>query len=187
MLLFEHHPVITLGVRGRRSSILIGPSELARRGIEIRRADRGGDATWHGPGQIVGYPVVDLRRLGLSIPGFVLAVEEALVDWLDRHGARCVVRPGAPGVWTSGGSKMASVGVRVARGITTHGFALNLEGPLPGADAVAPCGMKDVRLTTLQEIAGRTMTPREAARGIADAVAVRLNMVANWEDDGPRR
>jgi lipoate-protein ligase B len=180
LLMFEHFPVVTLGVRGRASSFLIPPSELATRGIDLRRADRGGDATWHGPGQLVGYPVVDLRALRLSVPAFVLALEEALTRWLGDRGAACLVKKGSPGVWAPDGGKVVSIGVRVARGIATHGFALNLEGPLPGSEAIVPCGMSGVRLTTLQALTGRRVSPRGAAPGVAAAVAEGLGLACRY-------
>ncbi|MBI5525558.1 MAG: lipoyl(octanoyl) transferase LipB [Deltaproteobacteria bacterium] len=180
LLMFEHPPIVTLGVRGRGSSFLIPPSELATRGVDLWRADRGGDATWHGPGQLVGYPVVDLRVLHFAVPIFVLAVEEALIRWLGDRGAECIVKKGFPGVWTPDGGKIASIGVRVARGITTHGFALNLEGPLPGSETIAPCGMRGGRLTTLERLTGGRVPPREAAPGVAAAVAAGFGLACRY-------
>ena len=142
------------------------------------KADRGGDATWHGPGQIVGYPVVDLRALRLTVPAYVMALERGLIGWLARHGARCMILRGRPGVWAPGSRKIASVGVRVARGVTTHGFALNLTGDLPGADAIIPCGIPGAAYTTLACEAGASPDPAAAAPGIAAAIARALGMTA---------
>jgi lipoate-protein ligase B len=181
ILLFEHPPVITLGIRARAASVLISPDELARRGILIYRVGRGGDATWHGPGQLVGYPVVDLRALCLSVPAFVLALETALVRWLQAAGLAGEIRKGLPGVWT-GDRKVASVGVRVSRGMTAHGFALNLRGPMEGHEAIVPCGLAGVRLTTVEAETGRDIAPSDAARGVAAAVGEALGMRAVWHE-----
>ena len=182
LLMFEHPPTITTGVRARAASFLRTPGELARRGIVVCRADRGGDATWHGPGQIVGYPVVDLRALGLGVPAYVGALERSLIAWLASRGARGHVRHGFPGVWTAAGRKLASIGVRVARGIATHGFALNLRGGLEGADAIVPCGLRGVTLTTLEAETGAGASPAGAAPEIAAAVAAALGMGCLWHD-----
>ena len=182
LLMFEHPPTITTGVRTRAASFLRTPAELARKGIAVCTADRGGDATWHGPGQIVGYPVVDLRALALTVPAYVALLERGLIRWLNARGARCATRRGYPGVWTADGGKVASIGVRIARGIATHGFALNLRGDLPGADAIVPCGLKGVALTTLEAVTGIGADPAEVAPQIAAAVAAALTMGLSWAD-----
>jgi lipoate-protein ligase B len=182
LLLLEHPPTITTGVRSSPASFLRSPGELARSGVAVCAADRGGDATWHGPGQLVGYPVVDLRALSLPVPGYVDALERGLVAWLAGRGARCGARPGLPGVWTAGGRKIASIGVRVARGIATHGFALNLRGDLFGADAIVPCGLAGVALTTLEAETGDGPAPSDAARGVAAAIATALRMELAWPE-----
>jgi lipoyl(octanoyl) transferase len=165
--MFEHPPTVTLGIRSRPSSVLLTPGELARRGVTLHRADRGGDAAWHGPGQLVGYPIVRPAALGFSVPGYVRAVEEALKRWVSGLGGEARIDPGRPGLWDGGGSKVASVGVRLRGGVSAHGFALNLHGPLPGCEAVVPCGLPGISYTTVQALTGRVVTPGDAALGVA--------------------
>ncbi|MFA6034381.1 MAG: lipoyl(octanoyl) transferase LipB [Myxococcota bacterium] len=176
LLMFEHTPSITLGVRTAASSVLLADDELARRGITCYRTDRGGDATWHGPGQLTGYPVVDLKTLGLTVPAYVGALETAIMEWLEERGAQAVRIKGRPGVWMNGREKIASIGVRVSNGVATHGFALNLCGPMPGSDAIVPCGLRGVRLVTLESARGPVVKPAEAAPGVAARLASALGM-----------
>lgn len=180
--MFEHPPTITMGVRAKPSSVLITKDELATRGLALVKSDRGGDATWHGPGQLVGYPVVNLRELGLTIPEYVSALEEGIKSWLLGFGLDCLTQAGRPGVWAPGGGKIASIGVRVVRGIAAHGFALNLSGALPGSEAIVPCGLPGVRLTTLEAETGDVLEAREAAPAVARGVGAALGMNTEFYD-----
>ena len=183
LLMFEHPPTITSGIRGTTGSLLIAREELVKEGVEFHPSDRGGDLTWHGPGQLVGYPVVSLSELGIGVPAFIHAMEAALISWLGGQGLECYAIEGRPGVWISPESKLASMGVAIRRGVTTHGFALNLSGPLYGSEFITPCGLGGVRLVSLDEYTGRRLKPIEAARGVAgclgDALGLRI-LFTDW-------
>lgn len=140
-LVFVEHPhVITMGRNGHRENLLAAPELLERAGIEFHHTDRGGDVTYHGPGQIVGYPVFDLRAWKRDVVAYIRGIEEALIEALGNFGIAAGRRAGAPGVWT-GESKIAAVGVHVSRWVTSHGFALNLETDLSYFRYIVPCGL----------------------------------------------
>lgn len=142
LLFVEHAPVITLGRGTAPGQLLASLEELARVGIAVHEADRGGGATYHGPGQIVGYPIVDLRRRGLGPRRFLRALEGAIAGCLREAGIDAIVRPGLTGVWTPRG-KIAAIGIAVRGGVTRHGFALNV-APEPDAFArIVPCGLRE--------------------------------------------
>src|SRR5439155_12741986 len=126
LLLLEHPPVFTLGRRGSYADILVPPERLRELGIEVHETNRGGLVTYHGPGQLVGYPIADLRRLAGDAPSYVSGLEETMIRALAEHGIAAFRDPAARGVWTSGG-KIGAIGVAVSRGITLHGFAINLQ------------------------------------------------------------
>ena len=174
LLLLEHPPTYTLGRAAPASQLLWSPGECARRGIEIVRADRGGGATYHGPGQLVGYAIVDLRGRGLGVRAFVAALEQAMIDLLALLGVRGERVPGRPGVWV-GGAKVAAIGLRCRRGVSTHGFALNVAPDLASYAGIVPCGLPDAAVTSLRELVRRPPTVAElvplAAACVASALA----------------
>lgn len=142
LLLVEHPPVVTLGRGTMREHLLVSATELRRRGIAVAETDRGGDVTYHGPGQIVGYPIVDLRRRGVSVRGFLRLLEGVLIDALGACGVEARRRSGLTGVWTSSG-KVAAIGISVRRGVTRHGFALNVDADLAPFELIVPCGLPE--------------------------------------------
>ena len=148
LLLLEHPHVYTLGRRGRPTDILATPRELSRLGVEVHHVDRGGEVTYHGPGQLVGYPIVNLRELGGGPLRFVRALEEVLIATLAEFEIAAVADERPTGVWV-GESKIAAIGVKVSRGVTTHGFALNVSPDLSYFDRIVPCGMPDVGITSM--------------------------------------
>ena len=163
LLLLEHPPVLTLGRNAHRANILASDEELAWRGIGVHEIDRGGDVTYHGPGQIVGYPIVDLRR---EFPGkegphlgaveYVRWLEEVLIRTCAEYGVLTQRIAGRTGVWTlSGGSipekKIAAIGVHISQGITSHGFAWNVTTDLRDFGLIVPCGIADCAVTSLEE------------------------------------
>jgi lipoyl(octanoyl) transferase len=154
LLLLEHPPVYTLGKNGDPANVLDAGD------IPVRRIDRGGDVTYHGPGQLVGYPIVDVRRLGVR--GFVESVEGSIVDLLRGLGVPSWRKPRCVGVWAAGG-KIASIGVRVSRGISTHGFALNVSNDLEPFARINPCGVPGCAVTSVSRELGRAATVEEAA------------------------
>lgn len=161
LLLCEHDPVITLGRSANASNVLAPPAELARRGIAVERISRGGDVTIHLPGQLVGYPVVRLRR---GVVDHMTAMSRALIAVLAELGVEASWRRDAPGLWVAG-AKICAFGVNVHRRVAIHGFALNVAiDPGPFA-LIVPCGLTGARLTSIAEIAGAAPSlPTIAAR-----------------------
>jgi lipoyl(octanoyl) transferase len=156
LLLVEHPHVLTLGVRGDggRSHILAPPELLATRGVEIHEAGRGGDITYHGPGQIVGYPIVDLKPDRQDVHRYVRDIEEVLIRTAADYGVEAGRVDGLTGVWV-GREKLAAIGVRIARWVTSHGFALNLTTDLDYFNLIVPCGIADRGVTSLARLLGR--------------------------------
>ena len=167
LLLLRHPPVITLGRATTPEQLLATPRRLAAVGITVAETDRGGGATFHGPGQLVGYLVVDLRRRGLGVRTYLRAIESALVVALHDIGIEAYTRPGLTGVWTPRG-KVAAIGVAVRRGITRHGFALGVRREAEGFEHIVPCGLRQP-VTTLEELGGPT-EERVLSAGIAPAL-----------------
>jgi len=148
LLLLEHPHAYTLGRRGKPSDILATQQELSRLGVEVHHVDRGGEVTYHGPGQLVGYPIVNLRAWGGGPLRFVRALEEVLIATLTEFEIAAEADERPTGVWV-GESKIAAIGVKVSRGVTTHGFALNVSPDLSYFDRIVPCGMPDVGITSM--------------------------------------
>lgn len=140
LLLLEHQPVVTIGRSGDRAHVLVPREALAARGIEWHEIERGGSATYHGPGQLVGYPLIDLRLLDEDVGRFVRTLEATVIDTLRDFGIDAGREPGYPGVW-AGGAKIAALGVAIKRRVTMHGFALNVNTPLDAFDIINPCGL----------------------------------------------
>ena len=156
----EHAPVVTLGRRAGVDDCVLSEAELARRGVAVRRTERGGLATYHGPGQLALYPIVDLRALGVR--RFVALLEAAALAVVEAAGLRGTTRAGTPGVWV-GEAKVAAVGVRVARGISSHGVAINLGGDLTPFTWIHPCGVPGGVAGALDQLGGRRLGLEEAA------------------------
>ena len=148
LLLLEHEPTITLGRGTKASSLPLSPEALAERGLTVAEVERGGDVTWHGPGQLVGYPILDLHGHRLDLHWYLRQVEEALIVALARMGLATERNPGHTGVWTSG-RKIASIGVHVRHWVTSHGFALNVSNDLGDFDLIVPCGISGVEMTSV--------------------------------------
>jgi lipoyl(octanoyl) transferase len=152
LLLLEHPPVITLGRNAKRSNVLVSEDQLARAGVEICECDRGGDVTYHGPGQLVGYPIFDLRGFAPRIGAvdFVRKLEEVLIRTCADFGVATHRVQGMTGVWTLWNeAKIAAIGVHISRGVTSHGFALNVSTDLDHFKLIVPCGIGDKPVTSL--------------------------------------
>jgi len=175
LLLLEHPPVLTLGRNAERKHVLASDEFLAYRGVEIHEINRGGDVTYHGPGQLVGYPILDLRSFAesgergrLGAVEYVRWVEEVLIRTCADFGVKTQRVAGRTGVWTlPGGSieekKIAAIGVHISRGITSHGFALNVTTDLRDFDLIVPCGITDRKVTSLElEVADASALTMEA-------------------------
>jgi lipoate-protein ligase B len=166
--LCEHDAVVSLGRSARREHLLVSEDELGRRGIDIARASRGGDVTYHGPGQLVGYPVFRVR----SVVGHVEAMVGVLADVVARYGVAASWRRDCPGLWV-GSAKLAAVGVHIHRRVAIHGFALNVSTPPEAFSVIVPCGLAQARVTSLVEL-GVTPPPLgELAAEIARTFAAR--------------
>jgi lipoyl(octanoyl) transferase len=160
--LLEHPPVFTLGMAADPSHV------LAPGTIPVIQIDRGGQVTYHGPGQLVVYPLVDVRRSPLSVRGLVVALEQAVVDYAGEHGIAAAGRRDAPGVYVAG-AKLASLGLRIRRGASYHGLALNVNMDLAPFARINPCGMAGLKVTQLKDLGG----PDEV-RSVADALGPRI-------------
>ena len=179
LLLVEHDPpVITTGRRPCAQHVLATPDQLARAGIQVHATLRGGDVTYHGPGQLVGYPILRLAAIGRGVRAYVHDLEEALIRALDRLGVSAGRAEGMTGVWV-GGRKIAAIGVAVSRGVTSHGFALNVTPDLSHFGLIVPCGLAGMGVTSLCECLGRQVTVEEVKPVVISAVAEALGLEAD--------
>jgi lipoyl(octanoyl) transferase len=154
LLLVEHDPVVTLGRGTRPESLPLPKPALEQRGVEVFEVERGGDVTFHGPGQLVGYPVLDLRHHREDLHWYLRRLEASLIGGLGRLGVTAGPNPGLTGVWTRG-RKIASIGIHVKQWVTFHGFALNVSTDLSYFDLIVPCGIRDVIMTSVADELGR--------------------------------
>ena len=180
LLLVEHPPVVTLGRGTKAGSLPLSRTQLERRGVEVFEVERGGDVTFHGLGQLVGYPIIDLRRHREDLHWYLRQLEAGLIDALGTLGIDAEVNPGLTGVWTKG-RKIASIGIHVKQWVTFHGFALNVNTDLSYFDLIVPCGIKDVTMTSVaRELVdsdpdSRWAQARSAVmRGVGDALGLRV-------------
>jgi lipoyl(octanoyl) transferase len=176
-LLFVEHPhVVTLGRNAKEQHVLASEDILARSGIELYETDRGGDVTYHGPGQIVGYPILDLREWKRDVHAYFSGVEQALIDALAIFGvdARRVPQRGYEGVWVDG-AKIAAIGVHISRWITSHGFALNMETDLSYFQYIVPCGL------TKPVCSLRSIGCRASREEVMRAIAISFASVFGYE------
>ena len=185
VLLLEHDSVYTLGRRGSEVEILFDTAALRARGIQVVRSDRGGLVTYHGPGQLVGYPIIDLGS-GPDVPGYVHALERALISTLADFSVTSTTVDGAPGVWV-GDAKVAAIGVHVSRGVTTHGFALNVSTDLQAFDGIIACGMPDKTTASIQALTGSSPSVETVAQRAAHHLAHALGRALSWLDAGAFR
>jgi len=166
LLIVEHPHVVTMGRNGHLENLLASPEILAGAGIELHYTDRGGDVTYHGPGQIVGYPIFDLREWKRDVVAYVRALEQVLIDALAEFGIVAERLPGATGVWI-GGAKVAAIGVHISRWVTSHGFALNLDTDLDYFKYIVPCGL--TRPVTSLRALGCAASRAEVTKSVAAA------------------
>jgi lipoyl(octanoyl) transferase len=163
LLLLEHPHVFTLGKAAIADHLLWDEGERAQRDVDVIWSDRGGEATYHGPGQLVGYPILDLAHFELTIPQYLEKLEESLIDYLAELGiASEPGGPGLTGVWTRG-EKVAAIGIKLNRSVVSHGFALNLTTDLEYFDGIIPCGHAEKRPTSVEELTGHRISTEDAA------------------------
>lgn len=166
LLLVEHPPVITLGRSSKDAHLLANRGQLAARGVEFFEVERGGDVTFHGPGQLVGYPIIDLKRHKRDLHWYLRQVEEVLIQALAQLGIPGERVPKYTGVWT-GDRKIASIGVHARDWVTWHGFALNVSTELSYFDLIVPCGIPAVRMTSVQRELGRPVALADVAHAVS--------------------
>ena len=168
LLLVEHDPVVTVSRRpAAREHVKVSEDELRGRGIALERTDRGGDVTYHGPGQLVAYPIVRLRDVGLTLTAYLRGLEVAVIATLKTFGVTGVTECGATGVWVGDGAaaaKVCAMGVRVRRGVTMHGLALNVDPDLSHFDTIDPCGLGNRPVTSLRRLRGGDCPPMLAVK-----------------------
>ncbi len=176
LLLLEHPPVITLGVRtrGQRAHVVASPDELTAAGVDVHDTGRGGDVTYHGPGQLVGYPILDLRPDRCDVHRYVRDLEEVLIRAAAAVGVQAGRVAGLTGVWAGAAgreAKVAAIGVRISRWITSHGFALNVDADLRNFALIVPCGIADRGVTSLETLAGRPLPGAAVEAAVVAAFA----------------
>lgn len=175
LLLLEHTPVITLGRNAKAANIIAAPELLARRGVEVFESDRGGDVTFHGPGQLVGYPIFDLRafpsnaenRKTLGAIEYVRRLEEVLIRTCASFSIPAKRIPGFTGVWTENDAKIAALGVHISRGVTSHGIALNVSTDLSFFNLIIPCGITSKPVTSMAKELGKLPAMEDVANTVS--------------------
>lgn len=181
LLLLEHPHVFTMGRAASADHLLWDDAEQSRREVDVIWSDRGGEATYHGPGQLVGYPILDLNHFGLTIPQYLERLEQSLINYMGELGIDA--QPGEPdltGVW-SRGEKVAAIGIKLNRSVVSHGFALNLTTDLEYFDGIVPCGHADKRPTSVEALTGRQIGTEDAARDYATHFANVFGARIEWE------
>lgn len=166
LLFTEHPPVYTLGKSGKQEHLLMSEERMAEAGIEFVHTNRGGDITFHGPGQIVGYPIIDLEQFSTDIGWYLRSLEEVIIRTLQHYGIEAGRSPGETGVWLDPevkikARKICAMGVRCSRWITMHGFALNVETDLSYFNNIIPCGIPDKQVTSIEKEIGRKVSKEE--------------------------
>lgn len=183
LILLEHPPTVTLGVRGRTGDLLLSEQELAVRGVSVYRTDRGGRTTYHGPGQLVAYPIMDLRSRRLSARDYVGLLEETVLRTLARFGVGGFRIDGKPGVWTGPRHKIASIGVKIHRRITFHGFSLNVNLPVDPGEWIISCGEPEIVLVSIGDLLERPVSMEGAKKAVAESFSEVFDV--QWEANSP--
>ena len=179
LLLLEHPHVYTMGRKGTAEHLLWDGAERERREVDLVWSDRGGDATYHGPGQLVGYPILDLSRNGLDLIVYLRTLEESLIAFLAELGLVGAAVPGLTGVWV-GDAKVAAIGVKFNGGVVSHGFALNLTTDLEYFEGIVPCGIADKKATSVEQLTANRLPTEAAAHGYAEHFARALRTELDW-------
>jgi len=165
LLLLEHPHVYTLGRNAKKENLLLPAEQLAARGAQVFEIDRGGDVTYHGPGQLVGYPILDLAQHRRDIAWYMRSLEEVFIAVASEYEIQAGRLGGAPGVWV-GNDKLVALGVHISRWVTSHGFAFNVNTDLRYFEWIVPCGLRDKGVTSLQKLLGRRVEMEEVAEKV---------------------
>ena len=180
LLLLEHPHVFTMGKAASSADILWDESERATREVDLIWSDRGGEATYHGPGQLVGYPIIDLAHFELTIPAYIHKLEQSVIEYLRELGVESEPgERGLTGVWSQG-EKVAAIGIKLNRSVVSHGFALNLTTDLQYFDGIVPCGHAEKRPTSVEALTGRRIDTATAAREYTRHFAGVFRATADW-------
>ena len=187
LILVEYPPVYTLGKSGKEANLLVNTDYLESLGATFHQTDRGGDITFHGPGQIVGYPILDLEREGIGLRAYIEAVEQTVIDTLADYGIAAGRSEGAAGVWLAPHRgrplrKICAIGVRSSRYVTMHGFALNVNTNLDWFELINPCGFTDRGVTSLAKELGREVSIEEVKSRLVAHFAENINVKINIKD-----
>jgi lipoate-protein ligase B len=167
LLLLEHPPVITVGRNAGLENILADSQFLEKEGISVIQTDRGGDVTYHGPGQLVGYPILNLKRIRPDVQWYVSMLEESIIETLQNFSIQATRAKGMRGVWVEG-YKIASIGVRISKWVTHHGFALNVNTNLSHFELIRPCGLVGIKMTSMEKILGKKVKMEEVKKVYAE-------------------
>jgi lipoyl(octanoyl) transferase len=184
LLLLEHPHVYTMGRKGTAEHLLWDEAERERRAVDLVWSDRGGDATYHGPGQLVGYPIIDLARHGLDLLVYLRSLEASLIAYLAELGLVGAAVPGLTGVWV-GDAKVGAIGVKFNGGVVSHGFALNLTTELEYFEGIVPCGIADKKATSVERLNGARLATEAAAHGYAEHFARAFGVELDWKAQLP--
>ena len=192
ILMLEHPHTVTLGRRSDRTHVITDEKELTRMGGRIYDTDRGGEATYHGPGQLVLYPIIDLKSVDLTPVSYVRLLERSIISFLSELGVRAHTVAGETGVWVDGepveekrpdvnpkGRKIAAIGVRITRGVTMHGLALNISSDTSYYQHIIPCGMPNLSVTSLEKEIGQVSEVKVCATNLAQSLAKELGQTIN--------
>jgi len=167
LIFLYHNPVITTGKYGDENNLLLNSTQLKNADVEFVRTARGGDATYHEPGQLVCYPIINLKKIHFGLRKYIRTLENIIISYLATLGIGAGLIDGLHGVWV-GERKIASIGIRVRRHVTMHGFALNVTNDLSGFNYINPCGMKDVSITSVKELTGKDYDLSDCMSGMLD-------------------
>ena len=177
LLLLEHSPVVTLGRSSNEKNLVASKDFLASRGVELHEVERGGDITFHGPGQLVGYPIIDLKRHKQDLHWYLRQLEQAIINTLAKFGVSAERSTGYTGVWTKG-RKIASIGVHARDWVTWHGIALNVNNDLSFFELIVPCGIAGVVMTSVEKEIGAAVTVESVADAFAREMAALFDLSA---------
>ena len=184
VLLLEHPPVLTMGRSAKEQHILAAPEVLAARGISVHEVGRGGDVTYHGPGQLVAYPIIDLKPDRRDVRKYMWSLEETMIRTCADLGLAATRVEGLNGAWI-GNRKVGAVGVRISRWVTMHGLALNANSDLMHFELIVPCGIQDKTVTSLSAELGRTVSAADLVDPLARHLADLFDTTVEWQDAVP--